>query len=449
MHHVEQCEFPQLHCHLKPTASFWIADVTPTMRNSWHALLATSLLLLLVSACSHINSQPAQPENGASGTAQVERRNFRRTLRLHGVVEAVQSHSIAAPRLSGQAAGSMVITKLVGSGTRVRRDDILVEFDRQSQLKNVLDREAEYSDLIEQIKKKQAEQSAARAHDDTELKGAEYDVQAARVDMRKNDVVTSLEAEKNRQNLAEAEATLAQLRETYKLKRDAAAAELRILEIRRDRAQNAMNYARRNIERMTIRSPLDGLAVLTPIFKMSKMADPQEGDEVRPGSSLLLVVDPAAMQVRARVNQVDLYRLRLGQSAEIRLDAYPHLVFPGTIDRLGAIGTPSDYSKQMRNFTAVVAIKGKDPKLLPDLSAAVDLVLESLDHVLVLPRECVAMQSGQSVVEILREGTSELRPVKVGSVNECELVIASGIDEGAVVSRTPRLNEVADRRKQQ
>jgi multidrug resistance efflux pump len=420
------------------------------MRNSRHALLVTGLFLLLFPACSHINSQPARQENGASGTVRVERLSFRRTLRLHGVVEAVQSHSVAAPRLSGQTAGSMVITKLVRSGTRVRRDDVLVEFDRQNQLKSVLEREAEYSDLVEQIKKKKAEQSAARAHDDTELKGAEYDLQAARVDMRKNDVVTAIEAEKNRQNLAEAEATLAQLRETYKLKRDAAAAELRILEIRRDRAQSAMNYARRNIERMTIRSPLDGLAVLTPIWKMSKMADPQEGDEVRPGSTLLLVVDPAAMQVRARVNQVDLYQLRLGQSAEIRLDAYPDLIFPGTIERLGAIGTPSDYSKQMRNFTAVVAIKGKDPKLLPDLSAAVDVVLETLDHVLVLPRECVAMQGGQSVVEILHEGTTELRPVKVGSVNECELVIASGIDEGAVVSRTPRLtNEVAERRRQQ
>ncbi len=411
-----------------------------TMRTLCPLSLAISALLLLP-ACSPISSQPGggtDPTVSGPQTARVERRNFRRTLRLHGIVEAVQSYAVAAPRLSGQAAGSMVITKLVRTGTRVRRGDMLVEFDRQNQLKTVLDREAEYNDLLEQIKKKEAEQAAAQARDDTELKGAEYDVQAARVDMRKNEVVTSLEAEKNRQNLAEAEATLAQLRETYKLKRDAAAAELRILVIQRDRARSAMEYARRNIERMSIQSPLDGLAVLTPIFKMSRMADPQEGDEVRPGSAILLVVNPAAMQVRARVNQVDLYKLVLGQAAEVRLDAYPDLVFSGTIERIGAIGANSDFSKQIRYFTALIAIKGRDAKLLPDLSAAVDVVLESFDHVLVVPREAISMQNGEPVVEILRERKSELRPVKIGSVNDCEAVIVSGVDEGTMVSRTPR-----------
>ncbi len=398
--------------------------------------------LFLVPACSSVSSQPPakpNPAGNGSQTARVERRPFRRTLRLHGKVEAVQSYSVAAPRLSGQAAGTMVITRLVRNGTRVRSGDILVEFDRQNQMKSVFDREAEYNGLLEQVKKKQAEQAAARARDDTELKGAEYDVQAALVDMRKNEVVTSLEAEKNKQNLAEAEATLAQLRETYKLKRDAAAAEFRILCIQRDRAQNAMEYARRNIERMTIKSPLDGLAVLTPIFKMSRMAEPQEGDEVRPGSPILLVVNPSAMRVRARVNQLDVYQLALGQSAEVRLDAYPDLVFPGKIELIGAIGANSDFSKQIRNFTALISIKGTDPKLLPDLSAATDVILESIDGVLVVPRESVAIESGRPVVELRREGKSVLLPVRTGPANDCEVVIISGVEEDAVISRSPRL----------
>ncbi len=406
-------------------------------------------LFLAYSACARQGPGAAAETNGQgslSATARVERRDFRRTLRLHGTVEASQSYVVMAPRLTGQASSSMVITKLVGNGQRVRAGDTLLEFDRQNQMRTVFDREAEYQNLLEQIKRKQADQAVGLARDETELKSADYDLQSARVDMRKNEVISSIEAERNKQNLAEAEARLKQLKETFNLKREAAAAELRILEIQRDRAQNAMLYARRNIEKMTIKSPLEGLAVLTPIFKMSRMAAPQEGDEVRPGSALLLVVNPSAMQVRARVNQVDIYSLHLDQAAEVRLDAYPEMVLPGRVERIGAMAGTSDYSKVVRSFAVQIAITGSDPKLLPDLSAAVDVLLESRDNVLLLPREAILMQQGQPFVEVLADGRAELRAVSLGPANECEVVITSGIEEGTTVSRMPRpLNAVARR----
>lgn len=67
------------------------------------------------------------------------------------------------------------------------------------------------------------------------------------------------------------------------------------------------------------------------------------------------------------------------------------------------------------------------------------MLLESLPSVLVLPRESVAMQNGQPVVEVLQKGHSEIRTIKIGPMNDCEVVIASGLDEGTIVSRAPRL----------
>ena len=285
----------------------------------------------------------------------------------------LQSKTILAPRLSGQMAGMMVITKIVSNGSRVREGDLLVEFDSQNQLRNVLDRQAEYDNLVQQIKKKQADQTTAIAADETELKGAEVDLQSARVEMRKNEVISSIQAEINKQNLAEAEAKLKQLKSTFALKREAAAAELRILEIQRDRAQKAVAYAQGNIEKMSIKSPLRGLVVLSPIYKGTRLVDPQEGDEVRPGGGIMLVVNPSAMQVTARLNQVDVSRVHVGQAAEVRLDAYPDLVFPGKVERISAISTASQYSRRIRYFAAVISIQGSNPKLLPDLTAAVDI----------------------------------------------------------------------------
>jgi HlyD family secretion protein len=85
------------------------------------------------------------------------------------------------------------------------------------------------------------------------------------------------------------------------------------------------------------------------------------------------VVNPSAMQVRVLANQEDFPSLQVGQSAKVRLDAYPDLVFPAKLDQLAPIGESGDFSSKLRTFVVIVSIEGNDPKLMPDLSAAVDV----------------------------------------------------------------------------
>src|SRR5690349_7949995 len=82
-------------------------------------------------------------------TAIVTRGDFVRSVRLQGTVEALSFYSIAAPRLSGPGSGSLIVTKLASSGKPVKKGDLLVEFDRQTQVRNALDRQAEYVDFIQ------------------------------------------------------------------------------------------------------------------------------------------------------------------------------------------------------------------------------------------------------------------------------------------------------------
>jgi multidrug efflux pump subunit AcrA (membrane-fusion protein) len=379
-----------------------------------------------------------------SGTVTVKRGHFRHILRLSGTVSAVQSYNVQAPRLFGQGSSTMVITKIIQNGTQVQAGDVLVEFDNQNQMKNILDKQAEYDNLIQQIRKKQADHASALAVDETEIKGAEVDVKTARVEMRKNEVIPGYQAEINKVNLAEAEARLKQLKDTFALKREAQAAELRILEIQLDRAKAAADHAQRNIENMIVRSPMSGLVVLTPSYRGNIMVDPQEGDEVRPGGGIMMVVNPSQMKVSARANQVDISQIYAGQPAEIRLDAYPDLVFPGKVHRIGAIGTPSSYIKRIRYFSVVISIEGSHPKLLPDLTAAVDLELEDEQDVLIVPREAVVIRDGRAVVEVLENGSPSLKSIEVGLMNECEAVVESGLEEGMIVSIHPQVPNAAD-----
>ena len=197
----------------------------------------------------------------------------------------------------------------------------------------------------------------------------------AELEMRKNEVLSRIDAEKNKLNLEEARARVEQLRSTFDLRLKAREAELRVLEIQRDRAAAAMRHAERNAERMSVRSPLDGIVVLNTIWKNGQMGEVVEGDEVRPGVPFLQVVNPNTMMVRARVNQADVRALRISQPVTVNLDAYSQLSFPGRVESIAAIGLTSSLSQKIRYFTVLVSIQGSAPQLLPDLSAAVDVEL--------------------------------------------------------------------------
>jgi len=294
-------------------------------------------------------------------------------VRLHGTVEPVHSYPVLAPRLTGSGANSVVIVRLAPAGAQVRKGDLLVEFDRQAQEKNANDRQAEYRDFVEQIAKKRADQSAARAHDDMTISVAENAVKAADIDVSTNEVRARIDAEKNLLALEEARAQLAQLKKTAALRRRAEAADLRILEIQRDRAQNAWRHAQRNAEKLRIVSPLDGMVVLKTTWKNGVFGEVQEGEDVRPGVAIMDVVDPSAMRVRVRVNQADVERVRPGAAARITLDSYPDREFHGTLEQMSPIASTSALSARVRTFVAIFSIEGSDPHLLPDLAAAVDI----------------------------------------------------------------------------
>lgn len=416
------------------TAQKPAADAVPFFRRKQTVAVAAGLVGVALLGYWLLRRAPAEAAtaNGVR-TAQVERRDFVRSVRIHGTTAAVESFPITVPRMAGQPGGQLIITRLAASGTRVQPGDLLVEFDRQNQIRNALDRQAEYLDLEEQIKKKIAEQAAGKAKDDTELEQARNEAEKARLEMRRNEVVSRIDAEKNRQRLEEAEARAKQLEATYQLKRTADRADLRILEIRRDRARRAMLHAESNAEKMAIRSPIEGLVVINMIWKGGSMGEVLEGDEVRPGLPIMQVVNPRSMEVRARVNQADVPFLKPGQRAEFRLDAFPDLVFGGKLERVSAMGAASGMNAFVRNFAAVFSIEGSDPRLLPDLAVAVDAEIERIPNALVVPRDSVFTENGETYVRVQKNGGWEKRAVKVIGQSDTLAAIETGADEGDVV----------------
>ena len=365
----------------------------------------------------------------------VKPRDFVKRVRLTGLTEATRFYVVTTPLLAGAQRGSMVVIKLAGAGKAVKTGDLLVQFDSQAQDKAALDKKAEYEELVQQIIQKRAEHDAARVKDESELTQARNSVKKFELETLKNEMLSRVLAEKNNQDLAEAQSKVQALEEGFKLKRSAAGAELRILEIKRDRARAAMDHALENSKGMTVTSPLDGLVVPKLTWRGNGPADIQEGDEMWPGAPVLQVVNQASMQVRARVNQADAPVVRPGMPVVVRLDAYPDLEMPGKLLQMAPIGVAGSFSNRVRAFSAVVTIEGSNSRLLPDLTAAIDVEVERVKDALVVPWSAVTREGDKASVRV-REGNSVAsRPVTLGPADEVDVVVTSGLTSGQVVLR--------------
>ena len=331
--------------------------------------VALSLVVAVLLAFSYrTRPLPGNIAPSSSSTPSVEMR-----VRLTGTTEAVHMRSIVAPMLASEHFGTLTVTSLAPSGTRVHQGELIAEFDRQAQMQDYINKQAEYVDLSNKAAAAQAKEVADRAKDETDIEQAESALSKAQLEMQKVELFSKIDAEKAQETLEEAKATLQQLRTTFDLRRQAAQAAIRLLEIQRDRAKQVMDHGQANAALMKIHSPIDGIVVLNTIWKEGKMGEVQEGDQVRPGITFMQVVDPSQMQVRALVNQEDFLGLRIGIPVLIHLDAYPDLAFRGKLEEMAPIGRNGDFSPKVRTFAVVFSIEGNDARLMPDLSAAVDV----------------------------------------------------------------------------
>jgi HlyD family secretion protein len=395
-------------------------------------LLAVVLTVVCLLGCACTRGQAQQPTTTDSpATATVERRPVTRTVRLHGTVEATTSVPVVVPRLAGQQMGALIITRLAANGARVVAGDVLVEFDRQAQLDAALERRAEWRDLAEQVRRLEAQHEEAAAKDDTQVKTAENALALARLEVDKNPLLPRIEAEKNVLLLEAAQAEYEQIAASIALKRKAATAERRTLEIRRDRAEAALQHAERNADLLSVRAPIDGLVVLRSIWKSGRMGEPQEGEEVRGGLPILDVVGETAMQVRVRLNQADLDGLEPGQLANVRLDAYPTRQYAGRLERIAPVALAGLMSDKVRALTAVFSLAERDEVLTPDLSAAVDVQVAHWPDALAVPRDAVTWRDGQPGVHV----GNTWQAVTLAGLTDLEAVVSGGLREGDRVRR--------------
>jgi len=157
------------------------------------------------------------------------------------------------------------------------------------------------------------------------------------------------------------------------LRDDAGKADIQVLILQRDRQKLTLARLRNDFDRLIVRAPLDGMIALDNVWKNNSAGHAQEGDQVYPGNPLLRIFDPSNMVLVLAVNEADGAALRPGTKAIVHLDAYPGLTFSAHFDSASPVAA-SALGSPLKTFSARYMMDSRDAHLLPDLTAAADIV---------------------------------------------------------------------------
>jgi len=184
-----------------------------------------------------------------------------------------------------------------------------------------------------------------------------------------------------------------------------------------------------------VRSPMAGMVVLQTTFRPGgDQVTVAVGDRMGPGQPIMKIINPAKMMVEGTVNQAEVTRLRIGQEAVIGLDAFPDASYRGRVYSIGAIGVGSRRENYyIRNIPVNVIIENADRRVIPDLSAFANVLLERQENVLLAPAAAVAEQDGRHYVMVRTPNGFEKREVKAGLTNGVQTAILEGLKEGDAV----------------
>jgi HlyD family secretion protein len=200
--------------------------------------------------------------------------------------------------------------------------------------------------------------------------------------------------------------------------KDLAAAEANVAQ-----AQSSLASAQISRQSAALVAPFAGTVATVGI----KVGDQVGGTSQTAAISL---VDESAFHVDVNVSEADVAKLKVGQAAQVEIDALPDQQLIGTLDYIAPTATTE------QNVTTYLARVSLDPTELPlrvGLSAAVSIVTEKRENVLLVPSGAIRDTDNGPEVQVRSGDQTTAVPIKVGLTGDTLTEVTSGLSEGDVV----------------
>jgi len=209
---------------------------------------------------------------------------------------------------------------------------------------------------------------------------------------------------------------------------------VRLLELQVDVAKANLEAAKLSLEKATIVAPFD--AVVADIT----IAEGKEVSTMTYANPAISLVDPSKIEMSGVIDEIDIAQVKLGQEADIILDALPDKELRGKVTFISQIGT---VEAGVVGYDTTVTLKNPDEELRDGMSATAEIILDRRDDVLLIPNRAIRGSVDNPTVvvakvEQIRSAEDvESRQVTLGLSDGISTEVLSGLKEGERVVVVP------------
>jgi multidrug efflux pump subunit AcrA (membrane-fusion protein) len=388
-------------------------------------LLAATLIAL--GACR--GRRDAAPAVAPAGPDLVVKRGaIEDRLVLTGELEAITAENLVVPRTPSWL---LAVRWLADDGAVVKKGDPVVEFDSSSFSSTLDDKRLAVVRAQNELASELARAAGALADKGMEVdrKRAELDKAAAEAGVSPDLYPRRLFQEKQMAK-AQKQDALAKAEEDFAAEQRAARLERSVKSIALARTERELSDLNDRLAELTLRAPRDGLVQIAVNRREGRKF--LVGDQSFPGWAVASMPDLTAMQVRARLSDVDDGGVREGMHADCILDAYPERIWKGTVTQVSPVARSEGREATRRFFDVTIKLDAASPTLMrPGMSMRVEVVRRRAEGVLIVPRVALRGRFPGKAEVTLTGG--QVTPVEVQWCTELSCVLGGGVLEGALL----------------
>jgi flagellar hook protein FlgE len=341
-----------------------------------------------------------------------------------GELEAKNSEKILGPEgLNQVGIWRTTIEDIIADGSLVDSGQYVARLDQTEISNKIKDKETELEKLETQVTKTRIDTSIEMRAARDELVNLKYALEERRIVLEQSKYEPPATIRQSEINLEKAERAHEQAVKNYKLKYDKNRANMQDVQASYDQARRQLENMMRVRQGFTVRAPKSGMLIYRRNWDGKKMG---VGAQVSTWDNTVATLpDLSRMNSKTYVNEIDISKVKTGQTVEISIDAFPDKKLSGTVVEVANIGEQIQGSNA-KVFEVIISVNEFDSILRPAMTTKNAIITREYADVVYVPVEALHTEEKTTFVY---KGNRKVE-IRAGESNETHIIAEEGLTEG-------------------
>jgi RND family efflux transporter MFP subunit len=389
-------------------------------------IIIGSVLLLMLFGGWYVYSKTTVNEGDI--TVTIKKSDFEIAVVTSGELEAKTSKDIEGPtEMRSLGIWQVKIANLVPEGSVVKKGDFIAELDKTEIATKIKDAESELEKIQSQYEQIRLDTTLTLRQARDDLNNLDFQLKEKQIIVEQSTYEPPATIRQVNLDLEKTKKSMEQLQSNYQIKRQQSAAKMQEISASLNQTKNKLQNLMNLMAQFSITAPEAGMVIYERDWNGKKKAVGATISAWEP--TVATLPDLNTMISKTYVNEVDIRKLKVGQTVDVSLDAFPEKKLTGKVTTVANVGEQMPkYDSKV--FEVIVQVNEKDTTLRPAMTTSNKIIVGKLKNVLSVPLDAIHTFEGNSFVYVRGGMGVSKKQIKTGVANENSTVVTAGLAEG-------------------